>query len=976
MNHLFSTLGWCVLQVTLVSLAAWILCLIVRGARVRHDSLIPGTALASILILTAIAFLPLPANWAYRLKWADSQSPRAATPPSAVQAAAQTTSSAVAEGNQPTSTAATDRVTEAPSNTSILSWLLTAPDAASVQPVEVARPKASVFASLLRNWQSLLCAVIAASVLIGIFHLLGGLLAIRSYRRCSRPITDPRLRELMDVLRAELKCHAAIELRETSTLTTAATFGWWGAVILLPTEWTKWTVEQQRAVLAHEIAHVVRGDFLACMLAQASVAVHFYHPLVHWLARRLRLEQELAADALAAAVTGGEQVYLHTLAELALRQSERPLGWPAHTFLPTQGTFMRRIEMLRDANQGRAGQGWRWTRWMAVGVLIAGTIGVSGLRGAGSPPESTSLAQSEAPPQPAANSGFDAQVKKVVLEGQSDSPPKTDEASTPAAEPSSINLKYIPNDTILFLAIRPADLSQHADVASILTELDKNLLHLSDAGIPPAKLSQVTVILVAAGQGLDELVLVEGTEAIDFGKFASVGKHIAQRQDLPEYKSQTSGYAFARLSDSALIYGQASSVGIYLSEKRSGPASSNSEAWKLVSHRPVALSIDMRLVRALPEHQFSSLRQSISEVSNRNGSIWEETEVIVAGFAMDGQFQITLAADCLSKLGARGLSQGLDSIGWQLRSKLRHERQTMNQISSQSVFPRREPESVRILWDAVDKALSNVAVQQQDLLVTMSAEVELKVRGTSTLSAVIPSMKRAREAASKTTSANNARQIMLAMFQYHNAHKTFPSANGFWPTKAPKYPVSWRVQILPYLGLDDLFRAYHFDEPWDSDNNRKLLDQMPAIYRGPGDDPKSNSSAYYVLIGRSKNEKVVDDSALPKQPDPGTPIPADTKLPTMFSKYQGRVGIQPHEVLDGLSNTIAIIEAKRDIPWTKPEDITFDVEGKLPEFGGYFPDGFHIGLGDGSVRFILSTRDRESLRPYFTPAASEIVPAL
>ncbi len=41
----------------------------------------------------------------------------------------------------------------------------------------------------------------------------------------------------------------------------------------------------------------MRGDFLTGLLAQLSVALHFYHPLAHWLAKRLRLEQELAADA-------------------------------------------------------------------------------------------------------------------------------------------------------------------------------------------------------------------------------------------------------------------------------------------------------------------------------------------------------------------------------------------------------------------------------------------------------------------------------------------------------------------------------------------------------------------------------------------------------------------------------------------------------------------------------------------------------
>ena len=73
----------------------------------------------------------------------------------------------------------------------------------------------------------------------------------------------------------------------------------------LPFDWRDWSQTELRAVLAHELAHVVRGDFLTGLIAQISVAIHFYHPLAHWLAKRLRLEQELAADAWGAALSGG-----------------------------------------------------------------------------------------------------------------------------------------------------------------------------------------------------------------------------------------------------------------------------------------------------------------------------------------------------------------------------------------------------------------------------------------------------------------------------------------------------------------------------------------------------------------------------------------------------------------------------------------------------------------------------------------------
>ena len=54
---------------------------------------------------------------------------------------------------------------------------------------------------------------------------------------------------------------------------------------------------------------------------------------------------------MAARAMGGRAGYLTVLATMALRMDEQPMGWPARSFLPTRGTFLRRIEMLRDSRE-------------------------------------------------------------------------------------------------------------------------------------------------------------------------------------------------------------------------------------------------------------------------------------------------------------------------------------------------------------------------------------------------------------------------------------------------------------------------------------------------------------------------------------------------------------------------------------------------------------------------------------------------
>ena len=134
-------------------------------------------------------------------------------------------------------------------------------------------------------------------------------------------------------------------------LTTPATAGRRRPVVLLPDDWRSWSDAERRAVLAHELAHIVRGDYATGLLARLAVVLNYYHPLVRWMAARLQLQQEQAADALGARFAGGTTRYLVALSSLALRQDGRSPCWPARAFLPARGTLIRRITMLRDQSQ-------------------------------------------------------------------------------------------------------------------------------------------------------------------------------------------------------------------------------------------------------------------------------------------------------------------------------------------------------------------------------------------------------------------------------------------------------------------------------------------------------------------------------------------------------------------------------------------------------------------------------------------------
>jgi hypothetical protein len=77
-------------------------------------------------------------------------------------------------------------------------------------------------------------------------------------------------------------------------------------------------------------------------------------------------------------------------------------------------------------------------------------------------------------------------------------------------------------------------------------------------------------------------------------------------------------------------------------------------------------------------------------------------------------------------------------------------------------------------------------------------------------------------------SENNLKQLALAMHNYHDVNGRFPPAASRGADDKPL--LSWRVMILPYLEQEALYKEFNMDEPWDSEQNKKLLAKMPDIY--------------------------------------------------------------------------------------------------------------------------------------------------
>jgi beta-lactamase regulating signal transducer with metallopeptidase domain len=363
MNDLGIGLVWLAVQVTIVALAGLGLTSLAARRAPAAGASAALTALAATALLAVLVCCPLPSWWAWDL----SPPPAVAVAPGNVMT--EHDGDAPAEWPNPAATSS-------PGGGLQLAGLLSA-----LRNLGRRSARGAAADPSSQGWPAVVVALAATGTALGLLRLLLGLWAIRHSRQRSRPVAEPDLLRLVEELRAVLGVERPVAVREATDLRTAATVGWRRPVLLLPADWHGWTDGQRRAVVAHELAHIRRGDFAAWLLARLSAALHFWHPLVHVLAGRLQLQQELAADAAAAPLAGGRRAYLRALAELALRADGRAHGWPAPAFLSRKGTLLRRIEMLRVTDDRVPPGASRTRRRLTLALFLALTLTASALRG-------------------------------------------------------------------------------------------------------------------------------------------------------------------------------------------------------------------------------------------------------------------------------------------------------------------------------------------------------------------------------------------------------------------------------------------------------------------------------------------------------------------------------------------------------------------------------------------------------------------
>jgi prepilin-type processing-associated H-X9-DG protein len=210
---------------------------------------------------------------------------------------------------------------------------------------------------------------------------------------------------------------------------------------------------------------------------------------------------------------------------------------------------------------------------------------------------------------------------------------------------------------------------------------------------------------------------------------------------------------------------------------------------------------------------------------------------------------------------------------------------------------------------------------------------------------------------------NNLKQILLALHNYHDTYNQFPEGTQLNEKLKPDERLSWLAKILPFIDQAPLFQQIDFDEGWEDEVNQQESDTVLQVFLNPGVAQHDVAAAtdYVGVAGLGKE---------------GPTLPVTSTKAGVFG-YNRATGIR--DILDGTSNTMAVVEASNAGRWAAGGKSTIRPFTTKPYIngpdgiGGPYRGGMNAAFADGSVRFISENIDPTVLEALTTIRGGEVV---
>ena len=248
------------------------------------------------------------------------------------------------------------------------------PTITDATPITPAPPVATVSAvtsdadaSRRLSPSTILATIYTPVLVLVILYLCVQQWKVRRLMRRSALVTDRAWLDLLDECAARLGARS-VRLLSSNDHGVPAAVGIGRGAILIPASADDWSLDRRRAVLLHEMAHVVRRDCLTQWLASLACAVYWFHPAVWWIAARLRVERELACDDRVIAAGTDARAYAGHLLDIAYTFGGRQAAGLAVSMARTRHLEGRMLAALDDRRNRSAPA--RIARRVAVAIAV------------------------------------------------------------------------------------------------------------------------------------------------------------------------------------------------------------------------------------------------------------------------------------------------------------------------------------------------------------------------------------------------------------------------------------------------------------------------------------------------------------------------------------------------------------------------------------------------------------------------------
>ena len=238
---------------------------------------------------------------------------------------------------------------------------------AGAREPRVLRPR---LADLLGLAWLLGCAALALRLTVG--HR-----RVRRLLSASTPIETDDAREMLSSLCEQARVGGEVELRASSAIGSPVLYGRRRPVIVVPQGWLgSLTADELRAMLAHEVAHVRRQDFLANLLQRLIEIPLFFHPGAWLGSRRIALAREELCDAWALSLGTDAASYARSLAAAAER-TQSAFAPVSLGIAESRFTLLRRVEAIMQSREvGRLRRPWAAALMVVLVGAVATLLGV------------------------------------------------------------------------------------------------------------------------------------------------------------------------------------------------------------------------------------------------------------------------------------------------------------------------------------------------------------------------------------------------------------------------------------------------------------------------------------------------------------------------------------------------------------------------------------------------------------------------